>query len=85
MTDRCQTDLAELYDAIMARVKGKGVQQAGAKSRQVSYATVPLDEMIKLYRQLWAQCGTAAGLPQLDELEHSTAQRGQIRVRSIHR
>ncbi len=85
MSDRCSTDLAALYDAIMARTTGRAVQQAGAKSRQVSYANVPLDEMIKLYRQLWAQCGSGSGLPLLDELEHSTAKRGQIRMRTILR
>ncbi|MGE3064124.1 MAG: hypothetical protein AB7K67_00940 [Hyphomicrobiaceae bacterium] len=81
----CSTDLAALYEAIMARTTGKAVQQAGAKSRQVSYANVPLGEMIKLYRQLWRQCGKDSGLPLLDELDASTAQRGQIRVRNILR
>lgn len=79
-TDRCSTDLAELYDAIMARVKGKAVASAGAKGRSVGYGETKLEDMIALYRQLYARCGAGSGLPPVESLAASTAPRGVLRL-----
>jgi hypothetical protein len=79
-TDRCSTDLAELYDAIMARLKGKAINSAGAKGRSVGYAETKLDDMIAMYRQLYKQCGDGSGLPPIENLLASSGQRGVLRV-----
>jgi len=67
-------DLTALYRAIVAKTTGRQVSQAGHKDKQTSFANAPLDEMIKLYRQLWY---AASGLPDLQELGASTVRRSR--------
>lgn len=68
-----QDDLSALYAAIIAKVQGKQVSQAGHKDKQVSYANTPLKDMIALYRQLWFK---SSGLPELDDLGQPATRRG---------
>lgn len=66
-------DLAALYAAIIARVTGKQVSQAGHKDKQASYANTPLAEMIRLYRMLWTK---ESGLPELTDVGQPVVKRG---------
>lgn len=86
MTDSpCLARVRRLFEAIDARATGKQVSGAGAKGRSVSYSNSSLDDMIRLYRQLWQACPDAktSDLPLLAEPGASTVQRGCIRVRPI--
>lgn len=74
MTVDIQADLEALYRAIIAKSTGRQVSQAGHKDKQTSFANASLSEMLKLYRQLWTK---ESGLPDLNELEVSTATRGR--------
>ena len=77
-------ELVDLYDAIIARGRGQGVQSAGQKGRNVSYGETSLEDMIKLYRLLWtAALGTETGLPLLNALGEAAGTRGLIRMRPI--
>lgn len=73
MTVNVQADLESLYKAIMAKVSGRQVSQAGHKDKQTSFAGVPLSEMLRLYRQLWTK---ASGLPDLKDLDAAAVRRG---------
>ena len=77
MTDRCQQDLAALYEVIMARLQGRQVSQAGHRGRSIAYAETSVGDLIKLYNQLWLQCGASSGLPQLNPLDMPVGRRGR--------
>lgn len=73
MTVDVQADLEALYSAIMARMTGKQVSQAGHKDKQASFASAPLKDMLHMYRQLWTP---DCGLPDLKDVEQSSTRRG---------
>lgn len=81
----CLARVRSLFDAIEARAKGTQVSGAGGKGRSVSYANTSLDDMIRLYRQLWSACPDAktSDLPLLNEPGTSTVERGMLRVRAF--
>lgn len=77
----CLARCRELHDAIVAKMSGKGVQGAGAKGRSVTYAEANVNDMIKLYQQLWRACPDAqAALPELKPLDQPVATRGRAPV-----
>jgi len=82
MTDSpCLARCRELHDAIVAKMSGKAVQSAGAKGRQVGYAEADVNDMIKLYQQLWRACPDAqVALPELKPLDQPVATRGRAPV-----
>lgn len=65
--------IGTLYQAIIVRATGKAVSQAGHKDKQSSFASVPLTEMIRLYRQLWFR---ASGYPELNDVGQPVVKRG---------
>jgi len=69
-----QADLEALYTAIISRVTGRQVSQAGHKDKQTSFANTPLSEMIRLYRSLWTR---ASGLPELSDTGEPVMKRGR--------
>jgi len=73
MTVDTTADLTALYHAIIAKVTGRQVSQAGHKDKQTSFASASLTEMIRLYRQLWTK---QSGLPELNELGQPVIKRG---------
>lgn len=73
MTVDVNVDLTTLYHAIIAKVTGRQVSQAGHKDKQTSFANAPLTEMIRLYRMLWTK---ASGLPELNDLGQPVVKRG---------
>jgi hypothetical protein len=81
----CLARLRSIYEAIEARQLGKTVSSAGAKGRSVSYASSNLDDLIRFYRQLAAQCPdfAASDLPRLNDPAASTVERGCLRPRVI--
>lgn len=68
-----QENLQALYDAIIAKSTGKQVQSAGHKDKTVAYAQSSLGDLLKLYRMHWV---ASSGLPDLKDLDQSTARRG---------
>lgn len=71
-------DLTALYRAIIAKSTGRQVSQAGHKDKQTSFANSSLEEMLKVYRQLWWE---DSGLPDLQELAATTVRRARpVRV-----
>lgn len=65
--------IGQLYAAIIARATGQQVTQAGHKDKQTSFSSVPLNEMIRLYRSLWFR---ECGYPELDDLGAPVVKRG---------
>jgi len=73
MTDEEKARLQAIFDAIIAKTTGRQVSQAGHKDKQTSFASVPLAEMIRLYRMLWK---AESGLPLLDDVGQPFVKRG---------
>lgn len=72
-------EIADLYAAIIARVKGEQANSVGHRGRTVAYSTTSLGDMVKLYRMLWFR---GCGSPELpSDLDASVATRGCFRVR----
>lgn len=77
----CLARCRSLHDAIVAKMSGKSVHGAGAKGRSVTYAEADVNDMIKLYQQLWRACPDAqAELPELKPLDQPVATRGRPAV-----
>jgi hypothetical protein len=72
--------IGALYTAVIARATGKHVSQAGHKDKQTSFSSVPLAEMIRLYRQLWFK---DCGYPMLDDVGQPFVKRGPV-IRHHH-
>lgn len=74
MTDQeLLAQIGQLYAAIFAKVTGQQVTQAGHKDKQTSFASTPLNEMIRLYRQIWFR---GCGYPQLNDVGQPVVKRG---------
>jgi len=65
--------LGVLYAAIIARATGTHVSQAGHKDKQTSFSSVSLNEMIRLYRQLWFR---GSDYPELNDVGQPVVKRG---------
>lgn len=81
MTQQEQIEqIGAIYTAIIARATGRAVSQAGHKDKQTSFSNVPLNEMIRLYRQLWFK---DCGYPALDDVGQPIVKRGPV-IRHHH-
>lgn len=66
----------DLKAAIDARMLGRQIQSAGERGRNVSYADLPVKDLISYYRQMRSQCAEAqAELPDIQPLDAPISER----------
>ena len=61
----CTDRLHQLYDAILAVGAGEQAVRVRFGERQVEFGPAKLNDMIRVYRMLYRQCGAGSGLPDL--------------------
>ena len=54
-----EQELADIYDVLMAWLKGESVSEARFSDRYVKYIKASRDDLVRLYKHFWALCDQA--------------------------